>query len=219
MKTVRTFFALCAAILLAACVSATPVIEGNTPQAQAGNAIAQAEIALIKGYRLVADQTVAGVLFKSELQEILTVLDKAAAAVDTAKKFYDMGSFGDALNNALDANKALDYVEAEVAKKLRDRRTAPVPNKVSAHVPTEAEAEDVCSDMVVKLATGVIRAASQGVPEEVVTESLRGDPKLMKDAKAMVHAFYSRDPEAIRKAMQDLFSTCVDINIHPEVRI
>lgn len=219
MKTARLWLALCAAILLAACVSATPVISGDTPQAQAGNAIAQAEIALVKGYRLVADQAAAGVLFKSELQEILAVLDKAAAAIDTAKKFYDAGSFDGALNQALDADKALNYVEAEVAKKLRDRRQPGAQPSAYHPAMSEEDASDACSDMVVRLATLVLRAKQANVPEAKVTDSLQGDKALMKGAKALIHAFYTEDVAGAKAAMQSLFDTCVDINMHPETAI
>lgn len=123
LKRGKQFFAtLLLTLALFACAAPQPIIDGTGPQAQAANAIAKAEMALTRGYRLVADQAVSGVLFKSELQSALTVLDQAAKLVDEAKALYDKGVFDGALDKVLDADKALDMVEAELAKKLKERR-------------------------------------------------------------------------------------------------
>jgi len=121
MRKLNLHFLVLLGFLLGACTS-TPIIEGNTPQAQAANAISQAEISLTRGYRLVADQATVGVLFKDELEAALRVLDSASKLVDEARGLYDRGVFSGALDKILDADKALVLVEAELAKKLRERR-------------------------------------------------------------------------------------------------
>lgn len=121
MKAFRLLFALGVALFLSACAS-TKVIEGDSPQARAGNALAQVEVALIKGYRYVADQAAVGVLLKSELQAALEVLDRVAVKVDQARELYKRGLFGGALDKVLDADQSLAFIEAEIAKKLKERR-------------------------------------------------------------------------------------------------
>lgn len=211
-RSLRNFIAGVAALLAVGCVSTSPVITGDTPQARAGNAIAQAEIALVKGYRLVADQAAAGVLFKSELQEILGVLDKASAAVDTAKKFYNVGSFDDALKNALDADKALDYVEAEVAKKLRERR-APPANPVSWATPaamTIEEKNSVCLYQAANFGQALVDALNRGAPPEKVRQAIRApDPAMRARGEKLLDAILSRDDKRVEDALNDMVAYCV----------
>ena len=121
MRSLRLSLVLCVALFLSACAS-TKIIEGNDLRAQAGNAIAQAELSLLRGYRFVADQAAAGVLLQAELQDALDILDKASALVDDARKFYKAGDLNAALDNVANADRAMAFVEAEIAKRLKDRR-------------------------------------------------------------------------------------------------
>jgi hypothetical protein len=89
MRAVRNFL-IFGVLFLVACAG-KPVIEGDTPQAHAADAIARVEIVLTKGYRFVADQAAAGVLLKSELKPIVDTLDQAAKLVDEAKALYSTG--------------------------------------------------------------------------------------------------------------------------------
>ncbi len=211
----RLFVAGSAAILLSACVSATPVIDGSSVQARAGNAIAQSEIALTKGYRFVADQAAAGVLFKSELQEVLAVLDKAAGMVDEAKALYDKGAFDGALDKALDADKMLAYVEAEMAKKLRDRR-----QPVSMKAPlAEEDAKSVCADQLIRFVISY-QTAKQNQTEAQIVAQLKGATKaILAAGERFVRADFAGNKVAANAALDDLYSLCVARYTHPEVQV
>lgn len=121
MRGARLWLVLCVALFVSACAS-KPVIEGDDLRAKVGNAIAHAEIALTKGYRFVADQAAAGVLLPSELQDALDILDGAAETLDKARGFYKLGRLNDALDSVANADRAMAFVEAEIAKRLKERR-------------------------------------------------------------------------------------------------
>jgi hypothetical protein len=211
----KTFFAICAAILLSACVSATPVIDGDSVQARAGNAIAQSEMALTKGYRFVADQAAAGVLFKSELQDVLAVLDKAAKLVDEAKALYDKGVFDGAIDKALDADKALDYVEAEMAKKLRDRR-----QPVSLKAPlSEADANVVCDDQVIRFMLSYYIAKQEQTEQQMLDRLTGANQAIVAAGQRFVRADFAGDKQAANAALNDLHKLCVKHHAHPEVQV
>lgn len=212
-QAVALLIACAAAISLSACVAPKAVIEGNSPQSIAGNAIAQAEVALIKGYRLVADQAEAGVLFKSELQAVLAKLDQASKLVDEAKSLYDRGVFDGALNKVLDADKALDYVEAEIAKKLKDRR-----QPVSFSQPmSEAEAKQECQLDVLNFLVSF--HAVKGVwTEEAIVGNVTGHPKVVAKAVAFIKADLRGDRKAAQAAMDAMYNACVFLRMNPEVK-
>ena len=211
----RLFVAGSAAILLSACVSATPVIDGDSVQARAGNAIAQSEITLAKGYRFVADQAAAGVLFKSELQEVLAVLDKAAGLVDEAKALYAKGVFDGALDKVLDANKALDYVEAEMAKKLRDRR-----QPVSLPVPlAEADANVICDDQLIRFMLSYYIAKQERTEQQLLDQLTGANQAIVAAGQRFVRADFAGDKPAANAALNDLHNLCVKQHMHPEVQV
>jgi len=120
VKLLRLFVVLLA--LFATACASQKVIEGDDLRSQTANAIAQAQLNLLKGYRFVADQAAAGVLLKSEVEAALDLLDKAKALVDDAYKLYKLGNFQDALGSVQNADRALAFVEAEIAKRLKERR-------------------------------------------------------------------------------------------------
>lgn len=121
MRSFRLWLVLCVALFASACAS-TPIIDGDSLQAKVGNSIAHAEIALTRGYRFVADQAAAGILLPGELQDALDILDRAAEAIDKARGLYKLGNFEDALDNLANADRAMAFVEAEIAKRLKARR-------------------------------------------------------------------------------------------------
>lgn len=120
MKLLRLFVVLLA--LFATACASQKVIEGDDLRSQTANAIAQAQLNLLKGYRFVADQAAAGILLKSEVEDALGILDKAKALVDDAYKLYKLGNFQDALGSVQNADRAMAFVEAEIAKRLKERR-------------------------------------------------------------------------------------------------
>lgn len=120
MKSLR-LFAVLLALFATACAS-QKVIEGDDLRSQTANAIAQAQLNLLKGYRFVADQAAVGILLKSEVEDALGILDKAKALVDDAHKLYKLGNFQDALGSVQNADRAMAFVEAEIAKRLKARR-------------------------------------------------------------------------------------------------
>lgn len=109
------------AFLLTACTS-KPIIEGDDVKSLAANAIAQAEVSLTRGYRAVVEQAAAGVLSGAELKEAVELLDEAGRLLDKAQEVYRLGNFGAALKDVQDADKALAFIEAQIAKKLRGGR-------------------------------------------------------------------------------------------------
>lgn len=216
MKLFRQyFFVLIAAIFASACVAPKAVIEGDSAQARAGNAIAQAEVALTKSYRLVTDQAAAGVLFKSELQEALTVLDKAAKLVDEAKALYSKNVFDGALQKVLDADQALNYVEAEIAKKLKERR-----QPVSLVQPMdEDDAKLVCADMVIQFVMSYQTARKEKASEQDILNRIHAPSKALTDAsKRFVSADFKGDRAAAQAALNDVYKLCVARYMHPEVQ-
>lgn len=121
MRSARLWLVLCVALFASAC-ALKPVIEGDSLQAKVGNAIAHAEITLTRGYRFVADQAAAGILLPGELQDVLDILDGAAETIDKARNFYKLGRLNEALDSVANADRAMAFVEAEIAKRLKDRR-------------------------------------------------------------------------------------------------
>jgi hypothetical protein len=211
----RLFIAGSAAILLSACASVTPVIDGDSAQARAGNAIAQADIALTKGYRFVTDQAAAGVLFKSELQDVLAMLDKAAVLVEEAKALYDKGVFEGALDKVLDADKVLDYVEAEMAKKLRDRR-----QPVSMKAPmAEADANVVCDDQVIRFMLSYYVAKQERTEQQLLDQLTGANQEIVAAGQRFVRADFAGDKQEANAALNDLHKLCVKHHAHPEVQV
>lgn len=121
MRAFRLWLVFCVALFASACVS-KPIVEGDSLQAKVGNAIAHAEVTLTRGYRFVADQAAAGILLPNELQDALDILDRAAAALDKARQLYKLGDLNAALDSVANADNAMAFVEAEIAKRLKDRR-------------------------------------------------------------------------------------------------
>lgn len=219
----RFFFVLVAALFASGCASRT-VIEGDSPAARADNAIAQAEIVLTKGYRAITDQVAQGVLLKSELQAALGALDKAAAVVDEAKALRAKGAYADALNKVLDANtdQALAFVEAEIAKRLKERRAQPVVYQLMA-IPKalpEGQARAKCGEEILDF-LGVYRQLKdvQHWTEEQIAGSIVGHPRAIAAAQEFTHADFKNDLSAARAALDHLFEVCVAVRMNPEVTI
>lgn len=196
----KTLLALCVALFLSAC-NTTPIIDGDSTQARAGNAIAQAEVALTKGYRLVTDQANAGVLLKSEVEAALAALDKAAKAVDDAKALYDRGVFDGALDKVLDADTALDLIEAEIEKKLRERRK---PVSVSS-----ADADQACKGAIFEMLVVYHDLKAAQVSEDEIIALLGGPADMVEATVRFIRADFAGDNVAAGQALTALYLACM----------
>jgi hypothetical protein len=174
-------------------------------------------MALTKGYRFVTDQAAAGVLFESELRDVLVVLDKAAKLVDEAKVLYAKGVFEGALDKVLDADadKVLDYVEAEIARKLRDRR-----QPVSMKAPmAEADANVVCDDQVIRFMLSYYVAKQDRTEQQLLDQLTGANQEIVAAGQRFVRADFAGDKEAANAALNDLHKLCVKHHAHPEVQV
>lgn len=212
MNALSRLFVGLVALALVACATFAPVIEGDSVQARAGNAIAQAEIALTKGYRLVTDQAATGVLLKTEVEAALRALDSAAKVVDEARDLYKRGVFDGAIGKVLDADKALSLIENELAKKLKDRRR-PV-SSASA-----ADADQVCRHEIFQFLVRYHQLKAKSHSEQDISRSIEGHPDAIEAAKRFVHADFQGDKVAAGKALTDVYDKCVAVLTKPETVI
>jgi hypothetical protein len=210
-RSIRNFFLALTFLFTVGCVSG-PVIEGDTPQAHAADAIARVEIVLTKGYRFVADQAAAGVLLKSELKPIVDTLDQAAKLVDEAKTLYSTGVFSGSLDKALNADQILARVDAEIAKRLKERQKV-------AHV-TSDDPDQECLDVFAKFLQTYKMLKHQGWTEERLSEGVTGEPVVVADIKKFIRADMRGDTAEAQKQIKQAFKDCSDfVKKNPEVTL
>jgi hypothetical protein len=145
----------------------------------------------------------------------LAVLDKAAALVDEAKALYDKGIFDGAIDKVLDADKALDYVEAEMAKKLRDRRQ-PVAMKAPM---AEEDAKAICDDQLMRFVFSYYLAKQEQTEQQMLDQLSGATKAIVAAGQRFVRADFAGDKAAVSAALTDLYNLCVKQYAHPEVQV